>query len=256
MIRELARSLGLSADQLNYLVHVDDRRGIVYFETPKVGCTSIKKYMQDMYVGSSVALQKPGDVHDRGHSPLKMLRELGDAEAQRVVQGNYKRFSFVRNPYARVLSAYLDKIVHNAWERRRHLPALGFVGDAPPAFPDFLLRLQQLQGSRIDIHFMSQVSLLIPEKITFDFMGCFERFEADFAALRRVLYRDDDTERNYARVGKHHQTNALQKVQTYISDREAQLIQTIYDKDFDAFGYSRRLDQAGDPPISRIRANM
>lgn len=248
-LKTVSQRLDVPEPRLNYLVHVDDIRRIAYFETPKVACTSIKKYMQDTYAGTPVHLETKNQVHDRQRSPLKTLRSLADDEVDAVFEGNYKRFSFVRNPYTRALSAYLDKIVTNQWERDRHLPMLGFERDAQVSFLEFLQAIAEIPDGKRDIHFTSQSSLLSTGQIDYAFLGAFERFDADFAHLKSALY-DDAVENNYASFGKHHATGASEKVLSYYGFAEQALVEKLYHADFETFGYVKDIDRSQEPPES------
>ncbi len=53
---ELADRFDLAFGKMNYLLNIDEARRIVYHETPKVACTSIKKYMIDQASGSPVEM--------------------------------------------------------------------------------------------------------------------------------------------------------------------------------------------------------
>lgn len=260
-LKTVSQRLDVPEPRLNYLVHVDDIRRIAYFETPKVACTSIKKYMQDTYAGAPVKLETKNQVHDRQRSPLKTLRNLPDDEVDAVFEGDYKRFSFVRNPYTRTLSAYLDKIVTNQWERDRHLPMLGFERDAKVSFLEFLQAIAEIPDGKRDIHFTSQSSLLSTGQIDYDFLGAFERFDADFAHLKSALY-DDAMENNYAAFGKHHATGASEKVLSYYGFAEQALVEKLYHADFETFGYVKDIDRSQEPPefdgvdMMKLRARL
>lgn len=247
MIEEWAKKYNTRAALLNYLIHIDDKRRIAYLETPKVACTSIKKYMQDRYHGEVVVLENHNKVHDRSLSPLKAPRDLSNKELGRLFEGNYRRFSFVRNPFTRVLSAYLDKIVENNWERERHLPKLGFTKGAQVSFLEFLEAVVKVPDRERDIHYASQASLLLAGQVEMDFIGAFERFDADFAAMKGELY-SDKVEDNYAGFGRHHATNASDKVKLFYGEKEITLVQQIFTVDFEIYGYSKKLEKFGLSP--------
>jgi hypothetical protein len=232
----IARDHGVDAPRLNYLVHVDDRRRVAYFETPKVACTSIKKYMQDQYVGAEIALENRNLVHNRALSPLKQLRALPDDDVEAVFFGDYRRFAFVRDPFTRVLSAYLDKIVTNQWERDRHLPRLGFAPTDQVPFDRFLAAIAAVPDAKRDIHFASQFSLLLRLEIEFAFVGRFETFGEDFARLQRDFYGDESGRDLYA-FGSHHRTGADDRLDQFYDAAAREAVRTLFADDFRAFGY-------------------
>lgn len=240
--RKLESAYGIQFSTLNYTVHIDDQRRIAYFETPKVACTSIKKYMMDQYIEGEAYLKNVGAVHDRSISPLKQLERLTRDDLYAVFHDGYQRFTFSRNPYSRILSGYLDKIVTNQWERDRHLPNLGFALDYQPTFLEFLQKVAGIRDYMRDIHYMTQARLSGQlAGLRLDFIGRFENFSTDFAKLKSSLY-DDQTMNDYSNFGKHHASDASNKLELYYGTQEIMLVRDIYAADFIAFGYSLELE--------------
>ncbi len=246
-LNEAATRLDMDPARLNYLVHIDDKRRIAYFETPKVACTSIKKFMQDVYSGGEMVLERPGLVHDRGRSPLLNLAEIEDPVRRAVLVGGFRRFAFFRNPFTRTLSSYLDKIVTNEWERRRHLPKLGFDPDVRPTFGQFLEKVAQMPNDQRDIHYSLQTDLVPVKKTGFAFLGSFERFAEDFARLKVDVFGEGNSS-DYAAFGKHHETKAGDRLGEHYSDAEIQAVLKIYARDFRVLGYSTAFEDAHEPP--------
>ena len=235
-LKLVAERVNVPAATINYLVHVDEERKVAYFETPKVACTSIKKFMQDQYFGGHRTLDNPNLVHDRAQSPLMALKDLSASAQEAVLWGEFRRFTFVRNPFSRVLSGYLDKIITNEWERERHLPKLGFSTDVYPSFVEFLDALNGIDDAKRDIHFMTQRRILMNNEVKFDFVGAFENFAADFHQLKIGLFQVD-AEDDYSAFGKHHATGASDKIKKYITPEAETLVRKIYSDDFVMAGY-------------------
>lgn len=193
--------------------------------------------MQDAYVGEKQVYENPSRVHDRAQSPLKALSSFSLEDAENILFGNYYRFCFVRNPFTRSLSAYLDKLVNNAYERRRHLPLLGFEKNDQPSFLDYLLALEHIEDTQRDIHHQTQTALLCSGSIEFDFVGHFETFNRDFFYLQHLIY-DDPSAADYADFGKHHSVQANTKAPLYYTGTEDGLVRKLYERDFENFHYS------------------
>lgn len=226
-----------TADRMDYLVNYSKRHGFVYVETPKVACSTVKRTLQALEVAD--AAQVLPDPHDRTRSPLLRIRD--DAQfIHDLLNGRYLTFCFVRNPFTRVLAAYLDKLVNNAWERERRLPELGFAPDARPTFLEFLESIAQQPPEEMDIHWCPQSTLLSPERVPYDFVGRFENFEADF---RRVLIALGFLEPSILTENAH-ATASGNRVAQCIRGNERNVILQIYAEDFDRFLYSRRSDLA------------
>lgn len=248
-----AQRLGVPAKRLDYLLHYDAERHVCYFETPKVACTSIKKYMQDTASGEALHYENKSRVHDRASSPIRPLSERSDDEVEAVFWGPVSRFTFVRNPYARLLSGYLDKIVNNDWERGRHLPLLGFERTARPSLLEFLVALRQRPEPKRDIHFWTQAQLVAAGDIAFDMIGRFECFDEDFHRLKQDFFGDSSVA-NYAEFGKHHASGASEKISQYFGAEEIALVREIYAPDFTIFGYSEDVADSLAPPVALASA--
>ena len=246
VLARIAERLGTRAPTLDYLFNPDPARGLAYMETPKVACTAIKQYMQDKAADPEAGLL-PADVHDRGNSPLPMASTLPPALQRTLLLGAARRFSFTRNPYTRVLSAYLDKLVANEWERARHLPRLGFGPKARPTLLQVLRALKAQPEHSRDIHFARQCRLLLAGDVAYDFLGSFETFAADFQRMKTQFYGDDDPN-PYRRIGMRHATGAGEKVAQYFGAEEIALVQDLFVGDFELLGYSTDIAAAAEPP--------
>ncbi|NRG18540.1 sulfotransferase family 2 domain-containing protein [Rhizobiales bacterium] len=224
-------------NKLNYLANISASKNILYMETPKVCCSTIKKYLQIIETNGDYSLL-PDNVHDKVNSPLKSPSEI-ELPISRLFSGDeFLRFSFVRNPFTRVLSAYLDKIVQNQWERHRHLPALGFNRGANVGFREFLERIHAQPPLERDIHFMSQYDILRPDRVKYHFLGNFEKFSHDYSHLQDLISATAtirDSSINW------HATNASNRIGEYYGEIETTLVRTIYINDFIYFGYSMEL---------------
>jgi hypothetical protein len=80
----------------------------------------------------------PEDVHARETSPLLSPGQDPEGFVTALLDPATFRFAFVRNPYSRALSCWLDKMVANEFERARMAPMLGLDPDRPPSLADFL----------------------------------------------------------------------------------------------------------------------
>lgn len=152
----------------------------VYVETPKVACTTIKRVLQQAESDGTMTYEDPSVVHERERSPLlaPWQDSTGFVEAMRT--DDYFRFCFVRNPFTRILSCYLDKMVKTEFERRRLAPQLGFDPETLPSFIDFLSAISEREDEENDIHWAAQTFLLRPNRVRYSFVGRFELFRDQF----------------------------------------------------------------------------
>lgn len=143
---------------------------------------------------------------------LKMGREVGSKEAKRLFKtpseltaGNLDQFDglykflFVRNPFSRTLSAYLDK-VHRKRQRGQGLESIDQVNQ-DKARQGFVAFLQQLQKGDLfsNAHWAPQSSILLIPYDHFDFTGRVETLDEDLGQVLqrlsgRLQHSDEDAD--------------------------------------------------------------
>ncbi|HVV64796.1 MAG TPA: sulfotransferase family protein [Rhizomicrobium sp.] len=233
--RELRDLFGPSLANASYLINWSQKHRYIYVETPKVACSSIKLSLQRIELDDRAYV--PSDIHKRAQSPLLSVRARPLRFLRALRSSAYFRFCFVRDPYARVLSAYLDKLVRNERERPQSLASLGLAPDAQPSFREFLEALERTEPSKFDVHWARQVDLLTPKLVAYDFIGRFENFREDFSTVLGRIGRGPD----WIADARQHRTDASAQLSQWIGPAERALIERIFAADFDAYGYSRGL---------------
>jgi len=135
------------------------------------------------------------------------------------------KFTVVRNPYTRTLSAYLDKI------ERRALRA-----GKESSFRDFLLQAKsQRRFLFSNAHWAPQSSLMLIPVEQFDFIGKVESLSDDLAEItRRIRPELEQTLSSF----KKNATGAGDKLRQYYDDELIALVQDLYRDDFTTFNYS------------------
>jgi hypothetical protein len=234
-VADLMKYFDYPAGRVNYLTHISRRHNAVFIEVPKAGCTVVKRAMQFSEHGGEPH-QEPESVHERSTSPLGApLRDRFDLDEVFGEAGRYFRFAFVRNPYSRALSCYLEKIAGEQWLREMRLPKLGFKPDDEVEFVEFLRRVAEQDPADMDIHWAPQEHLLSLGKVRYGFLGRFESFRQDLLSVIGHLgmtVPDDLLQRTTP-----HTTNAREKILQYYDDESTALVQRIYRLDFETLGY-------------------
>lgn len=228
---------GYRANRANYLTHISRRHRAVFVEVPKAGCTVVKRVLQHSERRGAVP-GKDVSVHDRASSPLGApVRDGFDADELFGSESEFFRFGFVRNPFSRALSCYLEKIVGDQWLRDLRLPKLGFEPTAEVSFVEFLRRVAEQAPSEMDIHWAPQHHLLGLDGIEYSFLGRFECFQADLRAVVDHLSIDAPEQLLSARTT--HATDAGSQVLHYFDPESVDLVRHIYRGDFQRLGYGR-----------------
>ena len=223
-----------------YSINISLKNKYVYIENPKVACGHIKRSLQELDLrGTDIVVR---NVHDRMESPLLMVYQLPVDQLLKVFnESGFLKFSFVRSPFTRTLSAYLDKIVRNQNHKRSILMALGRDPDDVGqfvSFKEFVRAISTLQPYQMDNHWRPQADQLFLPRIRYDFIGRFEHMGEDLGEIltkiagRRLAAVDRDVS---------YRTNAATEITEYYDDEIADLVRTVYAKDFQSFGYSLEL---------------
>jgi hypothetical protein len=157
----------------------------------------------------------------------------------------YFVFTFVRNPFSRLVSAYdyLRKGGHPAWPSDREFGE-DVIG-AYDGFSDFVL--QWLRPDRTDFpkpHFYPQVHFLeIDDRLAVDFIGSVESIEEDYSVVRETLGISASLQKQNESPGER---KPLAKF--YTRDAVVRRVRRVYKDDFERLGYPPEVDRAGTPP--------
>ena len=112
---------------------------------------------------------------------------LSNHEA-RMCRGTHFSFSFVRNPFDRLVSAYNNKILELD-EIPGRMKAMGLSHSMP--FGDFLHIVASTQDEDLDVHLLPQSSILcLDGQLIPSFVGHLETMQEDWIALQRQLRRE------------------------------------------------------------------
>lgn len=259
------KKMGGDKDDVNYRCHASSAYQFVYVETPKVACTTIKAILQSAE-GRDVQSLSFDEIHCRSKSPLKAPIENPALFLAILNSKSARTFTFVRNPYTRLLSAYIDKIAAtnlqvavlgngkslrkvlpplvsetplNAIQRARaeRLEKLSLPTEEKVSFEQFVNALKNAEPITMDAHWRPQHLLTMPQHIQYDFIGKFENLCVDISTIASKLGITAPS--NIAK--NPHKTNATKKVEKYYTENLKKIVNQIYDQDFEIFDYDRTM---------------
>lgn len=183
---------------------VSHKLRLVFAYVPKAACSSLKRWLieQGAFGPELIALggRPMHAALDQWHS----LRRSPEAVAV-LADPAYFKFTFVRHPLSRLVSAYLDKVVgaeHSARRLIRHAQfRAGHLGLAAArrwlagrawhdserslSFREFVQQLVREDRERVDTHFREQSRLL--RGLPLDFLGRVENSRQDFRVIQERL---------------------------------------------------------------------
>ena len=231
-----------SVAQAIYSIHISLRFKYIYAETPKAGCSSIKLFLMKnenpdgLFPSIDDLTEAEFDhFHLREFSPLLNVKQVYPFHAL-VRSGKFFRFCFVRNPYERLLSAYLDKISADRTLAASIKKKIGLAADvkANVSFEEFVEGVCRQTVAEMNSHWRVQYFQTYQDVIDYDYIGRVEEMGAGIAHISKVTSLDP---RLFVRFNPHSQKSA-EKLSRYLTPRLRQKIADKYALDFDYFGYA------------------
>lgn len=190
----------------------DKENKLVYLNNPKVACSSIKKSIFG--------------EHEDIHALPNVVNDLNPD-----MEGYYK-FTFVRNPYERLVSCFEDKCINHptdvCWNSYLFRDFVKCDN-----FNQFVRRICLIPYSMAEPHFAGQYLLVYDKsgKCLVDFVGKIENIKEDYEPIRQRF--------DLLPLSHEHPVASLtgKNWMDYYTPFTAWLVYRKYKKDFVAFGY-------------------
>jgi len=226
---------------------VSERNKFIYCPTPKVA-NSNWKYLIRKLEGYDDYMDLP-KAHDYKSSGLRYLSDYSPAEVEHLLfRSDFYKFVFVRDPYTRVLSCYVDKFQNRSATKEDYQIWMGQLYDwkyvrdhdvmtlPRPSFRAFIDELLKQDPSRMNEHWMPQAYVCGFGEVPYDFVGRFERLKGDARkVLERLGFADEQfptqAEIGFPATGSAKLVGDLYTLETMLKAR------LLYDTDFSILGY-------------------
>ena len=220
---------------------------LVYCSVPKVACTVWKRILANLE-----GIKITSSVHQETKGKLKLLSDYTTEDRAKILK-TYKKFTFVRDPFERLLSAYKDcfwgkfkrsqKFWKNYRKEIRKLLAKSSGLDIDvnvdnTTFEQFAtyLVLRWREGGLFQEHWREQYKLCHPCQVQFDYVGHYETLQDDAEFVLSKTKLDDKV---FFPEWKPTNTSALMKnYYSTLSLLRIRQLWDIYKKDFELFGYT------------------
>ena len=205
---------GFDVCGLKYISH---RYRFVYFEVPKTGTTTLKKLLAE-------------------HTEVsQMERRLGFLEYP-----HYRKFAFVRNPWDRILSCYLNKIKKDENFENRHFKNGVMkkfhkfnVFYAGMPFDEFVHAVGKIPDEFADGHFASQYRRLVMDgEIVIDHLAKFENFWGETVNFFDTVGLDVSMD-----VRHLNKTEKSRLYTDYYNEETIRVVEARYKEDIQLFDY-------------------
>lgn len=202
--------------------------GLVYNRIKKNANTTTVMLLHELQSGTVSAPQEVKDeLPDYRELSLRDLRRLHDLHT----------FVVIRNPYSRLLSAFLDKFRYPT-----NLERYGNFSLDPVGFSRFVVWLKD-GGLNADGHWDLQKKLMLLPLNAYDSVVRFENYSEEMGNLlsaRGLVVDPEKLQRLYPQdQGK--KTSASAKLSHFYNREIQQTVQQLYSKDFAELGYSTDL---------------
>ena len=203
------------------LLIISHKYKFIYIGIPKTATRS----MRDAFHGDN-ASRYGTEIYETRPAFFKALEDYPD----------YYKFSFVRNPYARVLSCYNSKIGHKDLSLLKRARILSFYKglEAGMRFEDFAkwLNTEEGQDQCADRHWMSQNRFLYMDGQSIcDFIGKYENLEQDLETLAGKIGITPPT------LSKGGWISGASNYHDIYDDQTRDLIAKRYARDIELFNY-------------------
>lgn len=241
----------------NNLIDVVTDLDIVYIANPKAACTRIRATLASFLgrdVMSGWSADKNWQVHKRSNSGLKAPRHNIPAFYRLAKSLSTLRFSFVRNPYDRMVSCWVDQYrgkplmtgrdvyINTYLENRKDVNTNLPVGPTETLsfsqFVEFALATDGIAKPAVAMHWHPQTKILHVPGMDLNFVGKIENFTTDFDRVLDFLHASDEAR---AKLVEPFHYSKRKPVWDYLTTPLAQRIYSAYEEDFDRFGYPRTL---------------
>ncbi len=239
--------------KIGYNMYYGGGGSYLYLPIPKNACTTIKTLL--LQVEGLPVDDNCWQRHQKEYNGFPGTSHLPLEKQLDVFEGrtNTFKFVFVRNPYARLASAYIDKIRKNVAphivKRIRFSAAqFGIALSEPITFTQFVNIVCRQSLTEMDQHWYPQFYAGRFGIVNFDFVGRMEALDTD---LTYVLERIGADESIFARAQfRHNETRSSTELWNTVPSDVQRLFLKIFGIDFDVLQYPRRMPAFGAEAVS------
>jgi hypothetical protein len=241
---DVHRVLALKTNQdFQINTHISLKNEYVFFQVSKVASSTVVHHLQSVeFEGSGFKVQNPNNKHVSPHlSPF----QLPEKELLEVMESErYRKIAFVRNPFSRLLSCYLHRIVGAPESPSARLFARVSGGTSVPSFEEFIKVVCDQRSRDMDRHWRVQSDEVLADVVGLDFVGKFENLNNDLCSLEQYLFGRKAFDRSTLKEfnASPASTGSDGRVQGYYDVDLVKRVVERFERDFELFGYEPRIE--------------
>ncbi len=198
-----------------------------YFRIPKAANSTVTS---SLMINQGYDDIKRGDLEAFKVSGQRMSR-IKASDCIKVLD-RYFKFTVVRSPYSRTVSAFLDKIVRGNYDIKIVKEMIGCKATEKVSFQHFLSFLETPGALSTDAHWARQIDLINLPLKNVDMIGKCENLDSDLPVIMKNIFGESSKIMSYAP----HKTES-HRVLSGLTSKDKKRIYRIYEYDFDAFKY-------------------
>ncbi|GGY76342.1 sulfotransferase family 2 domain-containing protein [Marinobacter zhanjiangensis] len=219
--------------------HISLKNRYAFFQVSKAASSTAKYYLQKYELSTTPWRRREPIVNSKLCSPHLSPFQVPEDQLSEVFFGdNFKRVTFVRNPYSRLLSCYLHRIKgdENSNSAKLLKNAMNIKTTKEIGFSDFVRFVCSQSPKDMDSHWRVQYDETLAKLVSFDFIGKQETLMSDISSMIALIYgvQPELNNENASPM----RTGAKEKLRIYYTEELQIAVAEAYMNDFEYFNYS------------------
>lgn len=208
---------------------VSEKEKCMYVQNPKVACSSIKAAMYH--------LPKSIEDYEKIHDCLRVKgKKINRIEGLERRYQDYYKFTFVRNPYARLVSCYVNKYITDKQNKKPNYFREYFISKFADinSFHEFIWNIFLIPDLFADGHFRSQncITKAVRRNSKINYIGRYENLQKEF---ENIAQNYDFAELEWYNKSFEYDWRDFYTLSTAIA------VYIRYHRDFKELGYQREI---------------
>ena len=226
-------------NDFNYSIHIDPEFRFIYFNNPKVACSTTKASLNLSYaksVGKTIEWPTSADIHRRPKNLLLLYSQIGRQKFEEILNSpDVFKFCFLREPLSRLASAYANKVTWVSDNFKALAKRAGKADDWRPSFDEFALTVCGDSELRdCDEHWRLQARQVCLDEVEYHFVGDFGHFGESLAAILGHFFGNSATLFDVRQHFRGNTTDSAALVRRVGPEIRA-IVEGAYQRDVDAY---------------------